>query len=102
MPSENTFWQRLCTEAEPILTHGLVVLLLESVLLAVGALLWILAKLFPSEEFYFSIIAKVDIWTALVVLSMFCICTVLRLAIRLARGVKEEYQQTEKVPAAEK
>jgi hypothetical protein len=67
----HNFWQEVWQEAEPIVAHAIVVLLLETSLLLIGLLAWLLEHLFPKQEVYFSWIEKVDIWTALALLSMF-------------------------------
>jgi len=85
------FWQEVWREAEPIVAHAIVVLLLETSLLLIGLLAWLLEHLFPKQEVYFSWIEKVDIWTALALLSMFGVYTLLRVGIRLVRGLLDEW-----------
>jgi len=65
--------------------------LLEASLLLIGLLAWLLEHLFPKQEVYFSWIEKVDIWTALALLSMFGVYTLLRVGIRLVRGLLDEW-----------
>ena len=85
------FWQEVWRESEPIVAHAIVVLLLETSLLLIGLLAWLLEHLFPKQEMYFSWIEKVDIWTALALLSMFGVYTLLRVGIRLIRGLLDEW-----------
>lgn len=85
------FWQGVWREAEPITTHAVVVLLLETSLLLIGLLAWLLERLFPKQEAYFSWIEKVDIWTVLALLAMFGVYTLLRVGIRLVRGLLNEW-----------
>jgi len=59
--------------------------------LLIGLLAWLLEHLFPKQEVYFSWIEKVDIWTALALLSMFGVYTLLRVGIRLVRGLLDEW-----------
>jgi hypothetical protein len=87
----HNFWQEVWREAEPIVAHAIVVLLLETSLLLIGLLAWLLEHLFPKQEIYFSWIEKVDIWTALALLSMFGVYTLLRVGIRLVRGLLDEW-----------
>jgi hypothetical protein len=87
----HNFWQEVWQEAEPIVAHAIVVLLLETSLLLIGLLAWLLEHLFPKQEVYFSWIEKVDIWTALALLSMFGVYTLLRVGIRLVRGLLDEW-----------
>ena len=87
----HNFWQEVWREAEPIVAHAIVVLLLETSLLLIGLLAWLLEHLFPQQEVYFSWIEKVDIWTALALLSMFGVYTLLRVGIRLVRGLLDEW-----------
>jgi len=87
----HNFWQEVWREAEPIVAHAIVVLLLETLLLLIGLLAWLLEHLFPKQEVYFSWIEKVDIWTALALLSMFGVYTLLRVGIRLVRGWLDEW-----------
>jgi hypothetical protein len=87
----HNFWQEVWRESEPIVAHAIVVLLLETSLLLIGLLAWLLEHLFPKQEIYFSWIEKVDIWTALALLSMFGVYTLLRVGIRLVRGLLDEW-----------
>jgi hypothetical protein len=87
----HNFWQEVWQEAEPIVAHAIGVLLLETSLLLIGLLAWLLEHLFPKQEVYFSWIEKVDIWTALALLSMFGVYTLLRVGIRLVRGLLDEW-----------
>ena len=87
----HNFWQEVWREAEPIVAHAIVILLLETSLLLIGLLAWLLEHLFPKQEVYFSWIEKVDIWTALALLSMFGVYTLLRVGIRLIRGLLDEW-----------
>ena len=90
MANNHGFWQRVGREAEPIMAHAIVVLLLEFSLLIIGVMAWILSLLFPKEDYYFSLFAKIDLWTGLAVLCMFGAYTVIRIGIRLLRGIKDE------------
>ena len=85
------FWQGVWREAEPIVAHAVVVLLLETSLLLIGLLTWLLERLFPKQEAYFSWIEKVDIWIALALLAMFGLYTLFRVGIRLVRGLLDEW-----------
>ena len=91
MENNRNFWQGVWREAEPIIAHAVVVLLLDMSLLLIGLLVWLLERLFPKQEAYFSWIEKVDIWTALVLLAMFGLYTLFRVGIRLVRGLFDEW-----------
>lgn len=72
--------------------HGVVVLIAETFLVLIGVLGWVLHWVFPTKwEKEFECFERVDIWTALAVLSLFGTYTVIRVTLRLARGVREEY-----------
>jgi hypothetical protein len=87
---DRSFRQRVWQEAEPIIVHAIIVLLLEASLLLVGLLTLGLEYIFPTHESYFSVIEKVDIWLALSLLCMFGLYTLIRVGIRLGKGVIEE------------
>lgn len=87
------FRQRVWQEAEPIIVHAIIVLLLEVSLLLVGLLTLGLEHIFPNQGAYFSIIEKVDIWLALALLCMFGLYTLIRVGIRLGKGVIEEVRK---------
>ena len=90
MANHHGFWWRVGQEAEPIMAHAIIVLLLEFSLLIIGVMVWILRQLFPTEDSYFSLFVKIDLWTALTVLCMFALYTLIRIGIRLCKGVKDE------------
>ena len=92
MEHNRNFWQGVWREAEPIIAHAVVVLLLDMSLLLIGLLVWLLERLFPKQEAYFSWIEKVDIWTALALLAMFGLYTLSRVGIRLVRGLFDEWR----------
>jgi hypothetical protein len=54
----HNFWQEVWREAEPIVAHAMVVLLLETSLLLIGLLAWLLEHLFPKQETYFTWMRK--------------------------------------------
>jgi hypothetical protein len=84
------FRQRVWQEAEPIIVHAIIVLLLEVSLLLVGLLTLGLEHIFPNQRAYFSVIEKVDIWLALALLCMFGLYTLILVGIRLGKGLIEE------------
>jgi hypothetical protein len=84
------FWQKLWQEAEPLVVHIVIVLLLEISLVLIGVLALALEHIFPKQEYYFSIFEKVDIWLSLGLLCLFGLYTLIRIAIRLTKGVLEE------------
>ena len=74
------------------MNHAVVVLLLEVFLLILGFLTLALEYIFPRQEFYFSIIEKVDIWIALALLCLFGLYTLAIVSIRLFGGILREAQ----------
>lgn len=92
MPTDDDqdFWRRIWKEAEPIIAHAVIILVLELSLLLIGLGTLALEHLFPKQESYFSTLEKVDIWMSLAVLCMFGVYTVVRVSIRLIGGVQDE------------
>lgn len=95
MPTDNDqgFWRKIWKEAEPIIAHAVIILVLELSLLLIGLGTLALEHLFPKQESYFSTLEKVDIWMSLALLCMFGLYTVVRVGIRLFRGVQEEVRK---------
>lgn len=85
-----SFRRRIWREIEPIVNHAVAVLLLEISLLLLGLVTLALEHIFPKQEFYFSIIEKVDIWLALALLCLFGLYTLIIVSIRLFRAVRRE------------
>jgi hypothetical protein len=92
-PNKPKFRQKLWQEIEHILVHIVVVLLIEISLVLIGLLALALEHIFPKQEVYFSIIEKVDIWLSLALLCLFGLYTLIRIGIRLVRGVLEEARE---------
>ena len=90
MENDQGFWRKVWQEAEPIIAHAVIIILLETSLLIIGLLTLGLEGLFPEQEEYFSLLKKVDIWVALALLCMFGFYTVIRAGIRLIKGIAEE------------
>jgi hypothetical protein len=88
--NRHEFWQKVWQEAEPIVVHIVIVLLLEISLVLIGLVALALEHIFPKQESYFSIFEKVDIWLSLALLCLFGFYTLIRIAIRLTKGVLEE------------
>jgi hypothetical protein len=87
----NRFWARLRVESEPIIMHAAIVLLLDVSLLLIGLLTLALGRVFPQHSHYLDIIGLVDLWTVLVVLAMFAAYMIIRVGIRLLRGIRAEW-----------
>ena len=77
MQYNNDFWKKVRREAKPIISHAIVVISLEFALLIIGILTLALEHIFPKHESYFSLIEKIDIYIALLLLCMFGIYTLL-------------------------
>jgi hypothetical protein len=92
VPTENTqgFWRKIWKEAEPIIAHAVIILILEGSLLLIGLGTLALEHLFPKQEAYFSALEKVDIWMSLALLCMFGLYTIVRVSVRLFGGVRDE------------
>ena len=83
------FWQ----EAEPLVIHIGVVLLLEISLLLIGLAALGLERLFPNHRESFNLIEQIDIWLALALLCLFGLFTLIRIVIRLVCGIAEEVRR---------
>lgn len=64
MPTDKDqgFWRKIWKEAEPIIAHAVIIVVLEISLLLIGLGTLALEHLFPKQESYFSTLEKVDIW----------------------------------------
>lgn len=92
MPTDKDqdFWRKIWKEAEPIIAHAVIIVVLEISLLLIGLGTLALEHLFPKQESYFSTLEKVDIWMSLALLCMFGLYTIVRVSIRLFGGVQDE------------
>ncbi len=93
MPHAHTkasFRQKFWHEAEPLIIHIPVILILDIALLLMGLLALSLKKLFPEREWYFNMIEQVDIWLALVILFGFGLFTLIRIVIRMSVSIALE------------
>ena len=89
--------QKLWSEAEPIINHALIVILLELSLLVIGLLTHYMKMLMPEQVEVFSEVEKLDSWTSLVLLSLFASYTILLVFARLMRSVLGEFRHGHKV-----
>lgn len=80
-------------ETGPIISHAAVVLLLEVSLLLIGLLTLGLERVFPKQEYYFSIIERIDIWISLALLCLFGAYTLIIVSIRLIKAVLREARE---------
>jgi hypothetical protein len=83
----SSFWR----EIEPIVNHASTVLVLELSLLLIGLIAWILGRIFPDQKEWIAYIEKIDIWVALALLCLFSAYTIIRVVIRLLRGIRDEW-----------
>lgn len=90
---KNGALNRLWNEAEPIATHAFVVLFLEASLVIIGTATKLLEFVFPKQLAYLEVIEKIDVWTALTLLSMFAVYTITQVAIRLWRSLSQEVER---------
>ena len=91
--SRTSFAERFWQEAEPLVIHIGVVLLLEISLLLIGLAALGLEKLFPNHRESFNLIEQIDIWLALALLCLFGLFTLIRIIIRLVFGIAEEVKR---------
>lgn len=92
-PNRRSFPERFWQEAEPLVIHIGVVLLLEISLLLIGLAALGLEKLFPNHGESFNLIEQIDIWLALALLCLFGLFTLIRIIIRLVFGIAEEVRR---------
>lgn len=92
---EQGFWRKVWHEVQPIISHAVIILVLETSLLLIGLATLGLEHLFPKQEPYFSTLEKVDIWVALTLLCMFGVYTVILVGVRLFKGVRDEVRGTD-------
>jgi hypothetical protein len=97
---EETFWQQLKREGQAVAVHAAVVLLLMASLLAIGTMARVLEGTFSNHKPQIEIIALVDVWTSLGLLSMFATYTMVMVGATLVvgvmrgvRGVRDEWQR---------
>jgi hypothetical protein len=79
----SSFLQKLWNEAEPLIIHTGIILILELAILLVGLVALSLEKLFPNHSWYFNQIERIDILVALGVLCLFGLQTLIRIINRL-------------------
>jgi len=84
--------RRVKKEAELIAAHVIVVLLPEFTILMIGSFLLLLNWSFPVLQTYFSLTGKWDIWIFLAGFAKFATYTVIRVAIRLCRGIIQKWR----------
>ena len=89
MAHRDNFWDVLWQELAPVIRHAVVVLTLEVTLVLIGAIAWILERLFPKHAEYLSWLETVDIWTALVLLCMFAVYTIIKVGAYLYQELKK-------------
>jgi Ca2+/Na+ antiporter len=62
--------------------------------LASGVGILALTRMFPKQEEYWAWMERADIWTMIVLLLLFAVYAIVRLAIRLAMGIRDEWRPT--------
>jgi putative Mn2+ efflux pump MntP len=92
--SDNTnLRSKLWGEIEPVVNHALTVLALEISLVLIGLIGLILGTILPDQKEYIDYLEIIDIWIALALLCMFGAYTIIRVLIRLLRGIRDEWKQ---------
>jgi hypothetical protein len=86
--STSPFVKQLKEEVGPLVIHIAAVLTLEAGVLLVGVALVVLQNLFPEQQARFAFIEQVDMWSALVLLCLFAVYTVVLLSIRFYKGLR--------------
>lgn len=79
-------------EVEPIIVHGIAVLILEAFLILVGVGLLTLKRLFPDHASRFDFVEGVDISLVIALVCMFGVYTLVIIGIRLAKGIAREWR----------
>lgn len=95
MQTEPNRRHKLWKEVEPIVNHAVAVLILEGCLLVVGLLTRGLELLFPQQTDTLLIVEAVDTWTALAILCLFALYTLLQVSLRLFRALSREWQASD-------
>lgn len=90
-PTKKGFWEKLWEEVEPIATHSFCVLSLCLSLFLIAFILLVLEYIFPEKKEYLSYAKTIDIWVILVLLSLFGVYTIILVAGRLFRNIKNEW-----------
>ena|SRR5215471_9897618 len=90
--ASGTFFQRVASEIEPILMHGIVVVSLELLLLLISGILVFLKYLLPDRKQDLDYIESTDLWVALLLLCLFGSYTLLIVAIRLGKGISAAWR----------
>src|SRR4051812_5451106 len=85
------FWKRWWYEAEPLAIHGLSVLMIELMILAVGFGVKKLSVIFPERESWFRLLEEIDVRLMIALGAMFGAYCFLVILIRLFRGLKKEW-----------
>ena len=88
--NSTSFSKRLWHEAEPLVTHGVIVVLLLLILTVIGLSIENMKHVFPGHADYLTLLEKGDIWVAAALLAMFGAYTLIRVAFRLFSNLKEE------------
>lgn len=88
--NKSSFLQKFWNEAEPLVIHIAIVLLVEFALLLVGLAALSLETLLPHLSWYFILIEYIDISVALVLLCVYGLYTLLRIIIMLTVNIVEE------------
>ena len=86
-PWKHAIWD----EVEPVVRHVIAVVILEGAVLVIGLFTRLLEYLFPDHKQYIEVIAIVDIWLALALLSLFGVFTLLLVGLRLFRSLHTEW-----------
>jgi hypothetical protein len=86
-----SFWSRVANEIEPVLSHAIVALVLETVVLLLGLGALALRYISPGHLSFVELIETIDIGVAIILASMFGLYTLILVAIRLIRSVMEEW-----------
>jgi hypothetical protein len=84
------FFMRIWHEVEPLLTHAIVVIILEVVILALALITHGIEQLIPSHEDLFEKLTQLEAYTALIVATTFAFYACLKIALILMKSLWEQ------------
>ncbi len=88
MATKPTIWAALADELRPLVVHAGLVGFLDAMLVLLAVMNWLLKWVAPDRKALFDYIELVDIWTALALVSMFAVYTLIVVGLSLYRGIR--------------
>ena len=93
MPEGKTFFQKVWSKIDPIISHCLCVLFLGLALLFIAGLLWLLENLLPDKKEFISYLKTADIWLIFAILCLFGLYTFILIAIILFKHLRDVWNE---------